>query len=119
MVVFTGIGLSMAAIPNLIVLAVPPEMTGQATGVNALVRSIGSSLGSRSSPRFWPPASPPPTRSPPTTRSPRPSGWAPRAALLAAIAASLVPRSRKSAAEPLSPGDSAASTVPYDQGTRT
>ncbi|MCX4098486.1 MFS transporter [Nocardia sp. alder85J] len=46
-VVFGGIGLGMAAVPNLIVGAVPPDATGQATGVNALVRSVGSSIGSQ------------------------------------------------------------------------
>ncbi|GAQ53340.1 MFS transporter [Streptomyces acidiscabies] len=47
MVVFTGIGLAFAAMPNLIVDAVDPARTGEATGVNALVRSVGSSLGSQ------------------------------------------------------------------------
>lgn len=42
-----GIGLAYAAMPNLIVDAVPPEQTGQATGFNAVVRSVGSSLGSQ------------------------------------------------------------------------
>jgi MFS family permease len=42
-----GIGLAYAAMPNLIVDAVPPEQTGEATGFNAVVRSIGSSLGSQ------------------------------------------------------------------------
>jgi EmrB/QacA subfamily drug resistance transporter len=42
-----GVGLAYAAMPNLIVDAVPPEQTGQATGFNAVVRSIGSSLGSQ------------------------------------------------------------------------
>jgi len=46
-VVFAGIGLALAAMPNLIVDAVPPSMTGQATGVNALIRSLGSSIGSQ------------------------------------------------------------------------
>ena len=40
-----GIGLAFAAMPNLIVDAVPPEETGEATGVNALVRSVGSVAG--------------------------------------------------------------------------
>lgn len=40
-----GLGLVFAAMPNLIVEAVPSEMTGQATGVNALVRTAGSSVG--------------------------------------------------------------------------
>ncbi|ROO86268.1 EmrB/QacA subfamily drug resistance transporter [Actinocorallia herbida] len=46
-VLFGGIGLGMAAIPNIIVEACPREMSGQATGVNSLIRSLGSSLGSQ------------------------------------------------------------------------
>jgi EmrB/QacA subfamily drug resistance transporter len=46
-VTFAGIGLAFAAMPNLIVDAVPQEKTGEATGFNALVRSVGSSLGSQ------------------------------------------------------------------------
>jgi EmrB/QacA subfamily drug resistance transporter len=42
-----GIGLAFAAMPNLIMDAVPPEQTGEATGFNALVRSVGASLGSQ------------------------------------------------------------------------
>jgi EmrB/QacA subfamily drug resistance transporter len=42
-----GIGLAYAAMPNLIVAAVPQEQTGEATGFNALVRAVGSSLGSQ------------------------------------------------------------------------
>jgi MFS family permease len=42
-----GIGLAFAAMPNLIIDAVPPHQTGEATGINALVRSVGSSLGSQ------------------------------------------------------------------------
>jgi MFS family permease len=42
-----GIGLAFAAMPNLIMEAVPMEQTGEATGINALVRSVGSSLGSQ------------------------------------------------------------------------
>jgi MFS family permease len=42
-----GIGLAFAAMPNLIVEAVPLAQTGEATGFNALVRSLGSSLGSQ------------------------------------------------------------------------
>ena len=33
--------------PNLIIDAVPARQTGEATGFNALVRSVGSSLGSQ------------------------------------------------------------------------
>jgi EmrB/QacA subfamily drug resistance transporter len=47
LVMFTGIGLAFAAMPNLIVDAVPQHQTGEATGFNALVRSVGSSLGSQ------------------------------------------------------------------------
>ncbi|HET7572611.1 MAG TPA: MFS transporter [Gaiellaceae bacterium] len=43
----SGIGLAYAAMPNLIIEAVPPAQTGEATGFNALVRSVGSSLGSQ------------------------------------------------------------------------
>lgn len=42
-----GVGLAFAAMPNLIMEAVPIERTGEATGFNALVRSVGSSLGSQ------------------------------------------------------------------------
>ncbi|WP_018501008.1 MFS transporter [Parafrankia discariae] len=44
---FGGIGMIMAAVPNIIVRAVPPAMTGQATGVNTLLRSVGSAVGSQ------------------------------------------------------------------------
>jgi EmrB/QacA subfamily drug resistance transporter len=46
-VMSAGIGLSFAAMANLIVEAVPPEQTGEATGFNALTRSVGASLGSQ------------------------------------------------------------------------
>ena len=42
-----GIGLAFAAMANLIVEAVPPEQTGEATGFNALTRSVGASIGSQ------------------------------------------------------------------------
>jgi EmrB/QacA subfamily drug resistance transporter len=42
-----GMGLAFAAMPNLIVEAVSSDQTGEATGFNALVRSVGSSLGSQ------------------------------------------------------------------------
>lgn len=42
-----GIGLGMASMPNIILNSVPPEVAGQSTGVNALVRSVGSSIGSQ------------------------------------------------------------------------
>ena len=46
-VMFAGVGMSFAAMPNLIIDAVPRAKTGEATGFNALVRSVGSSLGSQ------------------------------------------------------------------------
>jgi EmrB/QacA subfamily drug resistance transporter len=46
-VVFAGVGLAYAAGPNLIIGAVPRSMTGETTGVNALIRSLGSSVGSQ------------------------------------------------------------------------
>jgi hypothetical protein len=46
-VVFAGVSLAFAAMPNLIVGAVPRSMTGQATGINALIRVLGSSIGSQ------------------------------------------------------------------------
>ncbi|HEY7003818.1 MAG TPA: MFS transporter [Gaiellaceae bacterium] len=47
LVMSSGIGLAFAAMPNLIIEAVPAHQTGEATGFNALVRSVGSSLGSQ------------------------------------------------------------------------
>jgi EmrB/QacA subfamily drug resistance transporter len=43
----TGIGLAFSAMPNLIVGAVPATQTGEAIGFNALVRSVGASLGTQ------------------------------------------------------------------------
>jgi MFS family permease len=45
LVLSMGIGFAFAAMPNLILGAVPQTQTGQATGFNALVRLVGSSLG--------------------------------------------------------------------------
>ena len=44
-VVTLGIAFAFAAMPNLIVASVPVTQTGQATGFNAVVRSVGSSIG--------------------------------------------------------------------------
>jgi MFS family permease len=41
----TGVGCAFAALPNLIVTAVEPHETGEATGVNTIARNIGASLG--------------------------------------------------------------------------
>ena len=46
-VVSAGIGFAFAAMPNLILAAVPASQTGQATGFNAVVRSVGSSVGTQ------------------------------------------------------------------------
>ena len=46
-VMSTGIGLAFAAMANLIVEAVPPSQTGEATGINTLTRSVGASIGSQ------------------------------------------------------------------------
>ena len=42
-----GVGAAFAAIPNLIVGAVDEHETGEATGVNTVMRNIGSSLGAQ------------------------------------------------------------------------
>lgn len=47
LVLSVGVGFAFAAMPNLIVAAVPREQTGEATGFNTLVRSVGSSLGAQ------------------------------------------------------------------------
>ncbi|MBK5233580.1 MAG: MFS transporter [Thermoleophilia bacterium] len=47
MVSSMGVGLAFAAMPNLIMESVPMSRTGEATGFNALIRSVGSSLGSQ------------------------------------------------------------------------
>lgn len=44
-----GIGFAFASMANLIVEAVPREQTGVASGMNTIMRSIGSSLGSQTS----------------------------------------------------------------------
>jgi MFS family permease len=44
---FAGIGFAFAGIANLIVDAVPPEQTGEATGINAFVRLFGAALGAQ------------------------------------------------------------------------
>ena len=44
-IVGIGMGLGFAALPTLIVAAVPPEQTGAATGINTIMRVIGGALG--------------------------------------------------------------------------
>lgn len=40
-----GVGLAYAALPNLVIGAVPREQTGAATAINTIVRSIGGAFG--------------------------------------------------------------------------
>lgn len=40
-----GVGVAYAALPNLIIAAVPREQTGAATAINTIVRSVGGALG--------------------------------------------------------------------------
>jgi predicted MFS family arabinose efflux permease len=47
LVALAGVGLAFAAMPNLIVVAVPSAQTGEATGINALVRLAGAALGAQ------------------------------------------------------------------------
>jgi len=42
-----GVGAAFAAIPNLIVGAVDEHETGEATGVNTVMRNIGSAVGAQ------------------------------------------------------------------------
>jgi predicted MFS family arabinose efflux permease len=44
-----GISTTFAAMPALIIRAVPPHETGSATGLNAVLRSVGGSIGSAAS----------------------------------------------------------------------
>jgi EmrB/QacA subfamily drug resistance transporter len=44
---FAGVGMAFASIPNLIVNAVEPTETGEATGVNTIIRNIGSAIGAQ------------------------------------------------------------------------
>ena len=40
-----GVGFAFAALPNLVIGAVEPHETGEATGVNMIARNVGASLG--------------------------------------------------------------------------
>ena len=42
-----GVGLALAAMANLVVEAVPHDLTGVATGINAIMRTIGGSIGAQ------------------------------------------------------------------------
>jgi EmrB/QacA subfamily drug resistance transporter len=41
----TGVGCAFAALPNLVIAAVEPHETGEATGVNTIARNVGASVG--------------------------------------------------------------------------
>jgi predicted MFS family arabinose efflux permease len=45
--VSAGSGAAFAAIPNLIVTAVSDRQTGEATGVNTIMRNVGSAIGAQ------------------------------------------------------------------------
>jgi predicted MFS family arabinose efflux permease len=45
--VSAGVGAVFAAIPNLVVSAVEPHETGEATGVNTIMRNVGAAIGSQ------------------------------------------------------------------------
>jgi hypothetical protein len=88
----------MAAMPNIIVGSVPPEMTGQSTGVNALIRSVGSSLGSQIVATLLA-ASATNALPIPTDSAFTQAFWlGAGAALVAAIAAALIPRDKSTQA---------------------
>ncbi|MCD6726381.1 MAG: MFS transporter [Solirubrobacteraceae bacterium] len=42
-----GVGLALAAMPNLIIESVDPDQTGVSTGINAVMRMIGGSFGTQ------------------------------------------------------------------------
>jgi MFS family permease len=44
-----GIGLTFAMMPSLIIMSVPPQETGSATGLNQVLRLVGGSVGSAAS----------------------------------------------------------------------
>jgi MFS family permease len=44
-IIYLGMGFSFAAMPLLILQAVPRELSGQSTSVNVILRNVGSSLG--------------------------------------------------------------------------
>ena len=46
-IMFAGVGAAFACIPSLIIAAVNPTETGEATGVNTIMRNIGSAVGAQ------------------------------------------------------------------------
>jgi EmrB/QacA subfamily drug resistance transporter len=97
MVLFGGVGLGMAAMPNLIVDAIPHGMTGQGTAVNSLIRSVGSSVGSQVAATLLA-ASVTAARPLPTDTAYGEAFWLGAGAIaVAAVAGFLIPRTPKSA----------------------
>jgi MFS family permease len=98
-VMSAGIGFAFAAMPNLILEAVPAHQTGEATGFNALVRSVGSSLGSQVSATLLAASA--------VARVPRDSGFTHAFAVSAGVAACagvvalFIPRSGSTAHPPV------------------
>ena len=105
MVVLGGIGMGMAAVPNLIMEAVPQDMLGQGNGVNNLIRSVGSSLGSQIVTTLLA-ASMTAGQRVPTDHAYSQAFWIASAGVtVAAVAAVLIPRARRApvAADPDAP----------------
>ena len=42
-----GVGMALAAMGNLVVEAVPPDVTGVASAINAIMRTIGGAVGAQ------------------------------------------------------------------------
>jgi MFS family permease len=90
-----GFGLAFAAMSSLIVAAVPPEQTGVASGMNANIRTIGGSIGAALMASVV-------TASPAADGLPREAGYTAgfamlgAALLIAALAAILIPVTRRS-----------------------
>jgi len=49
LVLGVGVGLTFAMMPSLIIMSVPPQETGSATGLNQVLRLVGGSIGSAAS----------------------------------------------------------------------
>jgi EmrB/QacA subfamily drug resistance transporter len=99
----TGIGLAFAAMPNLIIEAVPQEQTGEATAVNALVRNVGGALGAQVSGTILAGSAVAGAVMPAETGFTTAFAISAGVALVGAALALLVPRRSRKAADPSSP----------------
>jgi MFS family permease len=119
-VVFAGVGLAFAAMPNLIVGAVPQSMTGEATGVNALIRSLGSSVGSQIAATLLAAGVTAAHPLPPDSAFTKTFAIGAAAAVAAGIAASFIPRASAApaAAAAAPPGRTAAVVAAEPAGPR-